>query len=114
MSIDSFIPKLRTVLTTVGQFVAIMAVIVPALVWTYRATDAKAQAYIQQVVDQRFDELTAQVDELTASINRLVRGQTIETNQSEEEARINRQILCLQELQIDPSSGSIEACQAGE
>lgn len=111
----TFREALKKVYSGVPQFAATMAIVVPALLWFYNftaeAADMKARAYIQQVVSEEFQAQNAKIDELTASINRLVRGQTVETSQSEEEARINRQILCLQELAIDPTKGSIEMCQ---
>lgn len=110
---STFVPKWKTVLTTVGQFIAIMTVIGPASLWlwhaTASATDAKARAYIHLIVDDKFDELTKKIDQLATAINR---GQAAQSNQSEEAAKLGRQILCLQKIQADPASGTVESCMA--
>lgn len=105
------------------NLIGVLVVIGPIGLWVYHsaaaAADVKAQAYIQRVVDQRFNDLSAQVgalresnQSLENSINRLIRGQSAESTQSADEARIGRQILCLQQLQIDPSSGTTEGCMS--
>lgn len=112
MTFKEFLSK---VYSGIPQFAATITVVGGALVWSYNwtaeAADIKARAYIRLVVDDQFTAQNAKIDKLTASINRLVQGQAVETIQSEEEAKIARQILCLQELALDPSRGSPEDCQ---
>lgn len=76
------LPKLQTVLTTVGQFIAVMVALTPIGIGVYHVADAHAQDYINHAVDKRFADFSTKVEGLTASINRLVQGQSAETGQS--------------------------------
>lgn len=113
-----FIPKLKAVGTFIVHLVGVLTALTPILIYTYsmaaEAADKKARAYIQLVVDQRFNDLGIKVDKLTAAINRLSTGQTAVNQQSAEQERLSRQILCLQQVQADPNSGTVDGCMAGQ
>lgn len=117
---DTLIPKLKTVSSAVVQFAAIMTVLTPIAVWFYRTVDARAEAYIEKVMEAPLTALSddvkatgKQIEDLVDAVNKLLKNQSAQTDNSAEAALIGRQILCLQQRQADPlNAPSIDECMA--
>ena len=92
-------PSLQRTIALVGQhFLTFCAVI--ATVWYVGRPHA--QQFVEETVEERFETLEAQQQQLTDAIGELVRGQEAESRQSQFESQALGEVLCRLRAEENP------------